>query len=165
MGVDTISGEIITDNAPGLPSIYLCGRYARRDELNGYRRELEARGFVVTSRWLDEKGPDIMLHRDQYGDRMAHDAAVDLADIMAADLIVQFSDEPVEVSPFPNAARGGRHFELGFAFATGLHCLVCGPRENIFHYEPRISVVESWPEAMVWIEGLRNMLELAEDGE
>lgn len=159
MGV-TVSGEIITEPF----AIYLCGRYARRDELNAYRRELEARGFTVTSRWLDEKGPDIMLHREEYGDRMAHDAEVDLADITAADVIIQFSDEPVEVSPFPNAARGGRHFELGFAVATGLHCLVCGPQENIFHYASRrVSVVETWPEAVVWLEGLRSMLELAED--
>lgn len=160
MGV-TVSGEIITEN-PDPFAIYLCARYARRDELNAYKAELESRGFVVTSRWLDEKGPDIMLTGEL--DRREHDAEVDLADIMAADVIVQFSDEPVEVSPYPNAARGGRHFELGFAVATGLHCLVCGPQENIFHYASRrVSVVNDWPEALTWLEGLRAMLDLSED--
>lgn len=32
--------------------IYLAARYGRREELAGYRKELEAEGHIVTSRWL-----------------------------------------------------------------------------------------------------------------
>lgn len=32
--------------------IYLAARYSRREELLGYRADLEAAGHIVTSRWL-----------------------------------------------------------------------------------------------------------------
>jgi hypothetical protein len=36
-----------------LASIYLAARYSRREELCGYRTDLERAGFTVTSRWLN----------------------------------------------------------------------------------------------------------------
>ena len=143
-------------------SIYLCGRYARRAELLDYKAELEAADFGVTSRWLLEKGADIMLIDDTI-DRRVHDAQVDIADILAADAIVQFSDEPVEYSPHPHAARGGRHFELGFAFARGLLCIVVGPRENIFHYLPTTIVLPTFEAAREYLIEHRRLLALADD--
>ena len=40
-----------------LKAVYLAGRIERRAELNEYRRELEAGGVEVTSRWLANPSP------------------------------------------------------------------------------------------------------------
>ena len=49
--------------------IYLAARYSRREELCGYRSELEAIGHTVTSRWLNgkpQREPE-HVHRVQAG--------------------------------------------------------------------------------------------------
>lgn len=42
-----------------LESVYLSARFERRDELNGYRVELESAGLQVTSRWLTDPTPEL----------------------------------------------------------------------------------------------------------
>jgi hypothetical protein len=47
-----------------------------------------------------------------------------MAEIRSADAIVVFTGGP---------SRGGRHFEFGYAVAMGLHTIIVGPREHLFH--------------------------------
>lgn len=126
--------------------IYLAARYGRREELCGYRAELEAMGHVVTSRWLngDHQVSDDGLSLPGTPRQARQFADDDLVDLCDSDAIVSFSEPPRSV---PN--RGGRHVEFGIGIGltvalqtlddvTGLprtapHLVVVGHRENVFH--------------------------------
>ena len=72
------------------------------------------------------------------------EAAEDLEDVLRADCLVSFTEEPAAGVAW--AARGGRHVEFGIALAMGKRLCVVGPRENIFHHLPRVEVFRSLTE-------------------
>lgn len=125
--------------------VYLAARYSRRNELCGYRAQLEELGFTVTSRWLngnhqiDDQGLSIEAKAAER-QRFAEE---DWDDLMAADICISFTEPPRSTS-----SRGGRHVEFGAALATGLTCYVVGPRENVFHCLPEVDVFEDWDAAL-----------------
>lgn len=128
------------------PSVYLAASYARRRELCGYARDLQAHGFKVTSRWLDENHDaedDGIRSSDATKSRDARFADRDLDDIYASDVLIAFT-EPAG-SPY---ARGGRHVETGIAIAVHKRLVVVGPRENVFHCLPGVTVFRDWEEVM-----------------
>jgi nucleoside 2-deoxyribosyltransferase len=89
---------------------------------------LRSEDFIVVSRWL-ESTQDAMASGMDDGQRAAI-AEADLRDVERCDVFVAF----VEVEPAPGYARGGRHVELGAAFAFGRHIVLVGDAtENIFH--------------------------------
>lgn len=123
--------------------VYLAARYSRRDELNGYRKTLEALGYVVTSRWLDgghQLGGDGLSVQAADTERQRF-ALEDWQDVMTAELVVSFTEEPRKTN-----GRGGRHVEFGAAYASGKWCVVIGPRENVFHHLPKVACYASWDE-------------------
>ena len=78
-------------------------------------------------------------------------AAVDVADVYAADAIVAFS----EPSNMTGSSRGGRHVEFGLALAWKKMIIVVGPRENVFHTLPvvhRVDTVKEAIEVLNWVE-------------
>lgn len=123
--------------------LYLAARFSRLPELLGYKAELEADGFEVTSRWLlggheyvgtpDEEMPV---------EFSSHCAAIDIEDIDRADLIVCFTE-----APRSGPARGGRHVEFGYALARGMPTLIVGHRENVFYCLPEVDFAPDWPSA------------------
>lgn len=121
--------------------IYLSARYARREELCAYREQLIAAGHECTARWLDGEGDDL-----------GENAAIDVEDVLRADTLVNFTDEPAEYSPHPWASRGGRHVEAGIALGAGIPVVIVGPRENIFHHLPPgcVRVVDTFDDALRW---------------
>lgn len=127
--------------------VYLAARYSRREELCGYRSDLEALGFTVTSRWLngnhqvDEQGLSTEAGRAER-ERFARE---DYEDVRAADLVIAFTEQPRQTN-----SRGGRHVELGIAIGLGTPILIVGPRENVFCcLEPEVNVCPSWENARV----------------
>jgi len=132
---------------------YLAARYSRRIELCGYRANLAALGIEVTSRWLgggrqlDNQGmpiTDTGEQRFEAGDPAvdylrAHFAVEDMADVMAAETLVAFTEPPRTA-----ASRGGRHVELGLALAAGKRVVVVGPRENVFCWLPQVEHHDRW---------------------
>lgn len=140
--------------------IYLAARYSRRLELCGYREELAALGHEVTSRWLngshqlDNQGIPISddgERRFEEGDPSvdhlrAHFAAEDLVDVITAETLVAFTEEPRSGN-----SRGGRHVELGIALGTGKRVIIVGPRENVFCWLPQVEWYPDWAHlAMAW---------------
>lgn len=103
--------------------IYLASQWARRAEMRIRRQSIQALGHTCTSRWLDEAE----------GVPPAEAAQVDMADILAADSMILFTE-----TPQAGYMTGGRHVECGFAIASGIPICVVGPRENIFHHLPQI---------------------------
>lgn len=103
---------------------YLAARYSRRDELLGVRDVLSAFGHEVTSRWLDgghQADPNDFAAMHRF-------ATEDIADLRRADIVVAFTETP----RVPHTNRGGRHVELGIAWALGKRTYIVGPYENAF---------------------------------
>ena len=133
--------------------IYLAARYSRRLELCGYREELTALGFEVTSRWLngshqlDDKGVPISDEGERRFEEMdpsadhlrVHFAQEDMSDVLSAGTLIAFTEEPRSGN-----SRGGRHVELGIALAAGKRVIIIGPRENMFCWLPQVEHYESW---------------------
>jgi hypothetical protein len=68
---------------------------------------------------------------------------MDLEDVRRASICLAFTEPREESKP----GRGGRHTELGIALALGLHVMLVGPREHVFHCLPSIEQHSSWEEA------------------
>src|SRR6266540_3464925 len=126
--------------------LYLAARSDRRVELQELARSIEQLGHIVTSRWLAGLGQE-----------NADNALYDLTDVVVADALVLFTENPNEAGPL----RGGRHVEFGYALHAGKTMFIVGPRENIFHELPEVrqfldadelldflaypALVEAWP--------------------
>lgn len=155
---------------------YLAARYGKRLELCGYREELEAMGYEITSRWLNGKhqidnvgkpigdkgesliegdaacatsganSPEAQALRQSF-------AVEDVNDVLAVDILVNFTEPPRTT-----ATRGGRHVEFGIGIATGKRLIVVGHRENIFHWLPKVEFFATWAEAREFLKGELGLL-------
>jgi hypothetical protein len=134
--------------------IYLAARYSRREELCGYRAQLERVGHQVTSRWLngshqitnegkpiDETGEALIENGTcEEAARLRREFVIeDVADVGEAECVVSFTEPPRS-----NHSRGGRHVEFGMAHALGKRLIVVGHRENLFHWLPGVEFCETW---------------------
>ena len=126
------------------PKVYLAAAYGRKIEIAGYREELRRLGLTVTSRWMDEPHtPDAGVGG---GDTPLAFALNDLDDVLAADVLISFTDGTL--------ARGGRHVEYGFALATAKELWIVGPIEHIFHHLAD-RVFPSWEAVMSEAHGVK----------
>lgn len=133
--------------------VYLASWFASLHEIQKRAEELRAEGIEVTSRWLEEKVAPTTQIQDVSGDYLRDTAKVDIHDILLANVVVlnvpSVEDLKDTSMPVASWARGGRHFEAGFQYATmvlikflpktiqnrGTRRLVLvGRRENVFHY-------------------------------
>lgn len=129
-----------------MPSVYLSARFARREELNGYRQQLTAAGVEVTSRWLTDPTPDLT---DEAWRKLAQK---DVDDVRKADTLVLFAEDDRD-------GGGGRHVEYGIALGNGKRLIVVGNPENLFQ---RLPEVESLPD---WAAAFTALTALVSDGE
>ena len=127
--------------------VYLAGRFSRLPELVSYADVLEANGVTVTSRWL-RGGHEWVGTPDEEipVDRLAQFAQDDIDDLMAADIVVCYTE-----SPRSGPARGGRHVEFGYALAMEKRILVVGHRENVFYCLPNVTFVETTGDAIALV--------------
>ena len=117
--------------------IYLSARFERKAELRAVRAALVAQGHEVNCRWLD-KEEDVRTDRER-----TVAAYVCVNNIWGCDVLVAFTEA------HRAAERGGRHVELGVAFAlqgrrVEFRVILVGPREeNIFHHLPGVEQVDT----------------------
>jgi len=124
--------------------IYLAARFSAQQEMLGVRDVLTAFGHEITSSWIDtdvsgEIGvdgltPDVM---NADPERCAPYALHDMADLLAADTVIVFTQ-------YGPSTTGGRHVELGMALAAGKRVIVVGARENIFQTLPQVEWYPDW---------------------
>lgn len=124
--------------------IYLCARYGRRAELQGYANTLRQDGHEVVADWLDGPADD----DDVLTPAEAHCiATTDMLCIDAADVVMVFSERPDSMF-----GRGGRHFETGYAYAKRKRIVVVGPLENVFHYADGVRYAPDFEKARVGLK-------------
>jgi nucleoside 2-deoxyribosyltransferase len=121
--------------------VYLAAGFSRKNEIAEKSQELENLGIKVTSTWPWEAAAPNSTLAEVGHDYLVKNARKDLNEILAADAVILFTQDPL--IPF---CRGGRMHEAGFAMGCGKTLLVCGPRENIFHYLPEVNVFATWEE-------------------
>lgn len=118
--------------------VYLAARWSRREELDGYARELDDLdvGLDVCSRWHSDPSHRI-TERDGVTARELNErlAAEDFTDLFMADVLVYFS---------PGGLRSGCHVEVGMALGRGQKVALVGERENVFHWLPQVNKYADW---------------------
>lgn len=115
--------------------VYLASQFAKQNELCSYREDLLRIGWHVTSNWLDEI-------EDPSADPFIY-AQNDLLDIDNADAVIVFPGPPY-LGGTEGAARGGHHFEAGWAYAKGKLIIVIGKTDNGFYHMPDMQHFQSW---------------------
>lgn len=137
---------------------YLAAAYDRKEEMRGYRTQLEGYGHEVTSRWIDGH-PEInngdiisvdMLNDYEYlvTNRMV--AGHDLEDIRSADAVISFNG---------HTNQGGRHVEYGYALGLNKTVYIIGDLENLFHvfHEQKFATFQEFIDFMIydqWIDSV-----------
>ena len=119
--------------------VYLAAGFSRKQEIAEKSQELENLGIHVVSTWPYEEMAANDGLNDVTEEYLRLNARKDVQEIIVADALVLFTQEPTK--PF---FRGGRMHEAGFAHGIGKRLLVCGPKENIFHYLPEVEQHDTW---------------------
>jgi nucleoside 2-deoxyribosyltransferase len=139
--------------------VYLANFFSKKAQMKACADELSEKGIEVTARWHNETVPHSAQLSDLSDEYHQQIAVADLADIYAADVLVLFTAEEKDYSKIPakSLARGGRHFESGFALAANKTLIICGPRENVFHYLPQVLQFNSWTEVKSYLCRMHNL--------
>lgn len=125
--------------------IYLAASFHRHPELREYAETLAEHGHQSTASWIHVNKDDAV--ETFYKERWEH-AEADLDDICGSEVLICFSETD------GGRARGGKHFEVGYALAIGLMVIIVGTKEIIFHELPTMIVVEFFDEALEIIDGM-----------
>lgn len=158
--------------------VYLASWFASKDDMSVRAEQLRASGIEVTSRWLQETVKPTTQIKDVADNYLRETAQIDIEDILAADTVVlnvpSAEDLKREDMPISSWARGGRHFEAGFQYATmyffhsmpayvrtlgSRRLILVGHKENVFHYLdgvlgngfPTIETFSTWEEARTYL--------------
>jgi len=134
--------------------VYLAGMFSTIALRKEQAAMLRSHGIEVTSRWIDENVPHNVETKDLPNTYHEETAVADIQDIDAADVFIMFVPEDKELvdATLRSASRGGRHFEMGYAYAGGpQEVLVCGPKENVFHHLPDVLHFETFEEILQFL--------------
>lgn len=121
-------------------AVYIAGNWEDKERLSRTRVMFESAGIVVNSSWLDEPtmvGDDLLRTIQADGRELAWR---DLNEIYEASIFLVDTQ-------YPASSRGGREFELGWAYGCGKIVGVVGPRRSVFHHLPRVQQFETWHDA------------------
>lgn len=114
--------------------VYLAGAWARKSELRGVAKQLNALPDIdVPARWLFEPSP-----KECTIAFLQQRAIMDIEDVAAADVLVRFTDDLSQSFVQSRLATGARMFEMGFAYAMGKTIIAVGGIQPIFDYLPHI---------------------------
>ena len=121
--------------------IALIARLGRRPEMREIAKRLEKLGHKACSSWVwNDSEDDGLTIAEKLG------VAITNADnLESAGVVIAFTERP----PMPpGSERGGRHADFGYALAVCKRAIVCGPRENIAYWHPKVEQVGSVAELL-----------------
>lgn len=99
-------------------SVYIAAPFQMQATAQAMSDMLDEVGIACTSRWLKAV--------DCPSDAAAREC---LEDIDRCDVVVA-----INLATWADRGTGGRHFELGYAFARQKPILLAGARTNVFHH-------------------------------
>lgn len=115
---------------------YICARFGRQAEARLFSKKLEMLGHTITSTWVDQV--ELEMYRDSDPRVWERAAVKDVHEVMESDALIYLSE--VEENEW---GRGGRHVEFGVALGLEIPIFVIGPKENLFHFCPRVQHFET----------------------
>jgi len=120
-----------------MTKIYLAGAFGRQEELQSISLKLKSLGFEITARWIDQEDTKAIAaceNEEQKEKLLRIYAYHDYYDVLAADILVRFSDADVMQFPLADSklVSGARMFEHGIAWVLGKRTIVVGGKQNIF---------------------------------
>ena len=121
--------------------IALIARLGRRPEMREIAKRLNCSGHAMCSGWVwnDDEDESLSARQKQYAALRNSD------DLESAGVAIAFTEHP----PMPpGSERGGRHVDFGYALAVCKRVIVCGPRENIAYWHPKVEQVGSVAELL-----------------
>ena len=115
-------------------TIYLSGAFARREEILGYKKRIEAEtGFRVIARWLTERklSTSDAASTEKH---LASAAQIDWEDLHASRIYARWSDPQYfsTESVTPSLLSGARLVEQGMAMERGMRCIVVAGKQCVF---------------------------------
>jgi heme-degrading monooxygenase HmoA len=138
-------------------SVYLASDSKLQGAMRMLREKLDTRGIVVTSRWLDN---DFTLNWTKA--QLIDEAHKDLIDIDEAKYFILYNPKSHH-----RGGTGGRHFETGYAWATGKPIIYCSEEvENVFHNLAEIHLVMKEKETFNdFVDALANVIHSIKEDE
>jgi len=125
-----------------MAKIYVAASAPKLTEAKQVAAKLKMAGHEVTSRWL-LGAADLYTGARGEQSKIEHGikcAQEDFEDVTAANVLVQLTGD--------TETKGGRHSELGIALHKNNLCIIIGPREQVFHYHPRVFLARDVEEAL-----------------
>lgn len=126
---------------------YLSAPYSRKEEMKIFAEKAKLCGANVVASWIDESHAPNVKMCEVNEELLVEYAFRDLTEAQTAELVVFFSEEPT--TPM---VRGGRHVEFGVCLNSACIIFVIGPKENIFHYLPKVRHFETEEECLQALE-------------
>jgi|SRR5215213_1092188 len=108
--------------------VYVAAAFARGGEMRRVARDLEREGHRVTSTWINES-TELVAGECATAEAAMRAAVRNLEQLRESDLCIMFSTP----AGSEDLGRGGRHVELGAAFAWNIPVMLVGPDEHLFH--------------------------------
>lgn len=127
--------------------VYLAASFSRREEMRQVRKELRDLGVDVQARWLDESQPPAQ-EREKW---LRENACIDRVDVLAADLLVRFTDDLATKFVPSHLATGSRFVEMGMALSRGIPVVVVGGNQCLFDRLPGIVHLKNTQELMRYL--------------
>ena len=132
-------------------NVYLAAPYAARDALRKCADDLTRLGHHCTSSWLKEtteiSAGTVGVALDISDEQASAHVFTDLRDVARSSALVVWTWPAAEPIVTGGGNSGGRHVETGAAMAQGIHVVVIGEPENIFHRATGVTCVADWHEA------------------
>jgi nucleoside 2-deoxyribosyltransferase len=113
---------------------------------------LQDLGIEITSRWIYRTEPNVT---DLESDEAERVACEDIEDVMAADTLILFAEEP------RTPTRAGRMVEFGYAIGTRKRLICVGGKENVFSALPQVEHFDSFRDLDSYLTLRRPNLKLA----
>lgn len=126
--------------------VYIAAPFQLRNLGILARSGILSMGLYSTAHWLD-------LDSDDWNDDAAK---LDLKDIDRATVVLA-----INPSDWATRGTGGRHFELGYAYARRKDIIIWGERTNVFHSLSTIQIVPDLTTAITLANDLARGLSLA----
>jgi hypothetical protein len=133
--------------------IYLAAAFSRKEEIRKIAEELVALGINVQARWLYEpECPAKPAETDRFV-FMCERAEIDEEDVLAADVLVRFSDDLNTPSEMVEArlATGARMVEMGMARVNGAKLIVVGGHQCVFDYWREVTHINDVTELKTYL--------------